>query len=88
MTYFAKLKESNDAYYEKLKEKRAEEKAEEKKAEKEEPDGQQKKTPTLIKAESKEALLEALREVLGIPVTEDEITVGETNNEEEATDAE
>ncbi|MBE5951876.1 MAG: hypothetical protein E7260_09845 [Lachnospiraceae bacterium] len=77
VTYFAKLKESNDAYYEKLKEKRAEEKAEDKKAEK--------KEPALIKAESKEALLEALREVLGIPMTDPEVAVGEPESKEEET---
>ena len=83
VTYFAKLKESNDAYYEKLKEKRAEEKAEDKKEEKEGPVGKQKKEPALIKAESKEALLEALREALGISVTEPEVAVGEPGIKEE-----
>lgn len=73
VTYFAKLKESNDAYYEKLKEKRAEE-----------------KISGLIKADSKEALLEALREALGIaPEEEPEFVVSEqVSGIEEVTEAE
>lgn len=72
VTYFAKLKESNDAYYAKLKEKRAEEKeAEAKRAdklkEKQEEKTEPEKTSSLIKADSKEGLLAALKEALGIP---------------------
>ena len=80
VTYFAKLKESNDAYYEKLKEKRAEEKkTEEKKHEDDAEKVKEKKDDLLIKADSKEGLLEALREALGIPAEADpEVLFGET----------
>ena len=79
VTYFAKLKESNDAYYAKLKEKRAEEKeAKAKLEEKKDKNAEPEKTPSIIKADSKEGLLAALREALGIPETEQELTVSET----------
>lgn len=76
VTYFAKLKESNAAYYEKLKEKRAEDKeAEEKKAEEKKEENHEDKVKdkpsSLIKADSMEGLLAALKEALGI--SEDEI---------------
>ncbi len=76
VNYFAKLKDSNDSYYEKLAEKRAEEKkeakeeekrakekeAEEKRLEKE----PSKKEDFFIKADSKEGLIAAIKDALGI----------------------
>lgn len=76
--YFAKLKDSNDAYYAKLKEKRAEakeaeEEAKEKKAKGAEKDkapevpaGTDEKEPFWIRADSREGLIDAIREVLGL----------------------
>lgn len=83
--YFAKLKNSNDAYYAKLKEKRAAEKEEakkaaEKKAEKakkpdkaETPEAASVKNdeePLWIHADSQEGLIDAIREALGMPAKE------------------
>ena len=85
VTYFARLKEVNDAYYEKLKEKRSEEKTEQKKAE-EAKEAKEKTLPEkkayLIKAESKEELLKALREALGLPQEEQEVTLAENDKTE------
>ncbi len=69
VTYFAKLKESNDACYEKLKEKREEAKeADEKKAdkakEKEHKARPEEKKFEFIKADSMEGLVAALKEAL------------------------
>lgn len=85
VTYFAKLKESNDAYYEKLKEKRAEEKkADDKRAEEKGPEHEKaEKDDLLIKADSREGLLAALREALGIAAEEtSELAVGEATEAE------
>ena len=95
--YFAKLKEDNDSYYEKLKEQRAEAKEAEKKAEekrndrlaeekrwKERLEGKKEEEPATediwVKADSKEGLLAAIREALGIEAPEEtpELAVGET----------
>ncbi len=90
--YFAKLKNDNDSYYAKLKEKRAEEKEAEKKAEekrdekkaeekqkgerlegKKEPEkGRTEQDEFWIKADSKEGLLAAIKEALGLPEKETE----------------
>ena len=87
--YFAKLKEGNDSYYAKLKEKRAEEKEAEKKAEEkrkeikaEESRSEEKKDPKVepeeiwVKADSKEGLLAAIKEALGIE-TEETVAEGD-----------
>ena len=80
VNYFAKLKDSNDAYYEKLKEKRAEEKKEAKTEEKRKEEKlkqtehhEEKKKPEgpekeefWVKADTKEGLIEAIREALGM----------------------
>ncbi len=89
--YFAKLKNSNDSYYAKLKEKRAEAKEEEKKAaEKKAEETEKTETsgtagvkndgePLWIHADSKEGLIDAIREVLGIPAKEvQNVNVAET----------
>ena len=79
--YFAKLKEDNDAYYKQLKEKRAEAKEAEKKAEEKRndklaeeklagKDSLQKKDEFWVTADSKEGLLAAIREALGIAAPE------------------
>ena len=82
--YFAKLKKDNDSYYAKLKEDRAKAKEEEKKAEEkraEEKKVEDRKTEAhekedfWIKADSKEGLLAAIREALGLS---EELTVAET----------
>lgn len=91
--YFAKLKKDNDSYYAKLKEnrakakeeeKRAKEKAEEKKAEDIKTEDKKTETPEKeniwIKADSKEGLLAAIREALGLS---EELTVAETAATEE-----
>ncbi|MBP3609907.1 MAG: hypothetical protein J6J42_06180 [Lachnospiraceae bacterium] len=93
--YFAKLKTDNDSYYTKLKEKRAEEKeaakkAEEKRDEKkaEEKRLEDKKEPGKelldkeefwVKADSKEGLIAAIRDALGLP--EKETVTAEENPE-------
>lgn len=83
--YFAKLKDENDSYYAKLKEKRAEEKEAEKKAEekrnekkaeerrekdrledKKNEEAVPEKEEFWVKADSKEGLLAAIKEALGI----------------------
>ena len=78
VNYFAKLKASNDSYYEKLEEKRAEEKEEAKKVEEREKEKaiEEKRLETKkelpwkeeiwVKADSKEGLLMAIKEALGI----------------------
>ncbi len=78
VNYFAKLKDSNDSYYEKLAEKRAEEKKEAKEAEQhkkekaleekrlEEGKELPKKEDFWIKADSKEGLIAAIKDALGI----------------------
>ena len=78
VNYFAKLKDSNDSYYEKLAQKRVEEKKEAKEAEKrdkekelkekqlEEQKELPKKDEFWIKADSKEGLIAAIKEALGI----------------------
>ena len=63
VNYFAKLKDSNDSYYEKLAKKRAEEKKE-----RELP----KKEDFFIKADSKEGLIAAIKDVLGIKEEEEQ----------------
>lgn len=79
--YFAKLKDDNNAYYAKLKEKRAEAKEAEKKAEEKRNDklAEEKLTgrdclhkndDLWFTADSKESLLTAIREALGIEVPE------------------
>ena len=88
--YFAKLKNSNDAYYAKIKEKRAKAKEEEKKAEaKKEENAKRTETsgpsgtkpqeePLWIHADSKDGLLDAIRSVLGLPAKEaQDVTVAE-----------
>lgn len=82
VNYFAKLKESNDSYYEKLAEKRAEEKKEAKEAEKHDKEKEleekqleegkelPKKEDFWIKADSKEGLIAAIKDVLGIKETQ------------------
>ena len=80
VTYFAKLKESNSAYYEKLKEKRAEEKkAEEDQKEKA---SQTEKKPEFVKADSMEGLIAALKEALRIKSDGEELTVTEKTEPE------
>ena len=91
--YFAKLRDDNNAYYAKLKEKRAEEKEAEKKAEEkrnekkaeEKLEGKEdrlhKNDDLWFKADSKEGLMAALKEALGIDAEEVE-------NVEDAEDAE
>jgi len=91
--YFAKLKDDNNAYYAKLKEKRAEEKeaekkAEEKRNEKKAEDKQtgndrlHKNDDLWFNADSKEGLMEVIREALGIKAPEKteepEMAVGKT----------
>ena len=80
--YFAKLKEDNDAYYEKLKEKRAEAKETEKKAEEKRNNKlAEEKKEFWVTADSKEGLLAAIREALGIETPEEEtpdVAVAET----------
>ena len=78
VNYCAKLKDSNDSYYEKLAQKRVEEKKEAKEAEKrdkekelkekqlEEQKELPKKDEFWIKADSKEGLIVAIKEALGI----------------------
>ncbi len=78
VNYFAKLKDSNDSYYEKLAEKRAEEKkeakaeekcAKEKEAEQERMEAGKelpKKEDFWLKADSKEGLIAAIKDALGI----------------------
>ena len=70
VNYFAKLKDSNDSYYEKLAEKRAEEKKEAKEAEEREKEKalEEKRFEEgkWIKADSKEGLIAAIKEALGI----------------------
>lgn len=78
--YFAKLKNSNDAYYAKMKEKRAEAKEEEKKAEAKKAEakkaeasgntGVKNDEPLWIHADSKDGLVDAIRDVLGLPAKE------------------
>ena len=79
--YFAKLRDDNNAYYAKLKEQRAEAKEAEKKAEEKRNDklAEDKQTGNdklhkndnlWFNADSKEALMAAIREALGIEVTE------------------
>ena len=84
VNYFAKLKDSNDSYYEKLAEKRAEDKAEEKRAKEKEAEEKQmeegkelpKKEDFWIKADSKEGLIAAIKDALGIKEEEtQEITM-------------
>lgn len=84
--YFAKLKESNDSYYAKLKEQRAEAKEAEKKAEEKRNErkaeeerwekhlhGDKAEADDFwVKADSKEGLLAAIREALGIEAPEAE----------------
>ena len=84
VNYFAKLKDSNDSYYEKLAEKRAEEKKEAKEAEKLDKEKEleekrleeQKELPKQeefwIKADSKEGLIAAIKEALGIEEVKEE----------------
>ncbi len=88
VTYFAKLKEANDAYYEKLKETRAEEKKEEAELaekEREKKADRAEKPSYLVQADSKEGLLAALREALGIPAEEEtELVVSENAGQETA----
>jgi len=90
--YFAKLRDDNNAYYAKLKEKRAEEKEAEKKAEEKrnEKKAEEKQTGNdklhknddlWFNADSKEGLMEIIREALGIKAPEKteepELAVGE-----------
>ena len=92
--YFAKLRDDNNSYYAKLKEKRAEEKETEKKAEEKRNDklaeekleGKEdklhKNDELWFSADSKEGLLAAIREALGIEAKEEtetpDVAVGET----------
>lgn len=85
--YFARLKEGNDSYYAKLKEKRAEAKEAEKKAEEKRNEKKAEerrleerlhgdkgeKEEFWVKADSKEGLLAAIREALDIEATEAEV---------------
>lgn len=88
--YFAKLRDDNNAYYAKLKEQRAEAKENEKKAEEKRNDKQaeeklHKNDNLWFTADSKEGLMAAIREALGIETPEDAeesgITVGEAVEE-------
>lgn len=78
--YFAKLKEGNDSYYEKLKEKRAEKKEAEKEEDKKRAEEKQKEQREeaseqfWLKADSKEDLFAAIREALGMESAEKEET--------------
>lgn len=84
--YFVKLKESNTAYYEKQKEKRAEERkeerAEERKWERKEERVGEKVPGKWLHADSAEELLQAIREALGIE-KEKELHVGKTQEQED-----
>ena len=73
--YFAKLRNDNNSYYAKLKEKRAEakeaeKKAEEKRDEKKAEDRLHKNDDLWFNADSKEGLMELLRQALGIKLPE------------------
>lgn len=83
--YFVKLKESNDSYYAKLREKRAEEHKEDKKAEKADKEKPKDNVPKTsegiwIHADSKEGLIAAIKEALGLKSGET-VTVAETAKE-------
>ena len=78
VNYFAKLKDSNDSYYEKLAEKRAEEKKEAKEAKKREQEKalEEKRLEEgkklWLKADSKEGLITAIKDALGLEEQQEE----------------
>lgn len=89
--YFVKLKKSNDSYYKKLQEKRAEERSEEKKAEKAE---QQNRKSTIkndsesvwVHANSKEDLITAIKEALGLSTKDQNITISKVVEDDKMVD--